>query len=138
MDRSASAPESRIQADAKLIEAEPTTVLTMAEQKKGWKPATVGEAREYLDTHKRDADPAIVAACEAMIDVIEHRSGPGEQSSGAHGHGSGFQASSGATGGRGSRLVESGMIDSAGSTDHVDPPGAFDAIDPQRFGFDVY
>ncbi len=54
----------------------------MAEQKKGWKPATVGEAREYLDTHKRDADPAIVAACEAMIDVIEHRSGPGEQSSG--------------------------------------------------------
>jgi len=31
----------------------------------------VGEAREYLDTHERDGGPAIVEACEAMIDVIE-------------------------------------------------------------------
>ena len=54
----------------------------MAERKKAWKPSTVGEAREYLDTHERDGDPAIVEACEAMIDVIEHRSGPGKQSSG--------------------------------------------------------
>jgi len=57
------------------------TVVTMAERKKGWRPATVGEAREYLDTHERDGDPAIVKACEAMIDVIEHRSGPGKHSS---------------------------------------------------------
>jgi hypothetical protein len=57
----------------------------MAERKKGWKPATVGEAREYLDTHERDGDPAIVEACEAMIDVIEHRPGPGRQSSGRTG-----------------------------------------------------
>jgi hypothetical protein len=54
----------------------------MAERKTGWKPATVGEAREYLDTHERGGDPAIVEACEAMIDVIEHRSGPGKQRSG--------------------------------------------------------
>jgi hypothetical protein len=54
----------------------------MAERKKGWKPATVGEAREYLDAHERDGDSAIVQACEAMIDVIEHRSGPGKQGSG--------------------------------------------------------
>jgi len=54
----------------------------MAERKKGWKPATVGEAREYLDTHERDGDPAIVEACEAMFDVIEHRSGPRKQRSG--------------------------------------------------------
>jgi hypothetical protein len=53
----------------------------MTEGTKGWRPATVGEAREYLDTHERDGDPAIVKACEAMIDVIEHRSGPGKQTS---------------------------------------------------------
>jgi hypothetical protein len=47
----------------------------------GWTPSTVGEARECLDTHERDDDPAIVEACEAMIDVIEHRSVPGKQSS---------------------------------------------------------
>jgi len=58
----------------------PDMVLTMATPKEGWTPATVGEAREYLDTHERDGDPAIVQACEAMIDVIEHRSGPGKQS----------------------------------------------------------
>jgi hypothetical protein len=52
------------------------TVVTMAERKKGWRPATVGEAKEYLDTHERGGDPAMVKACEAMIDVIEHRSGP--------------------------------------------------------------
>jgi hypothetical protein len=62
--------------------AAPDTVLTMTEGTKGWKPATVGEAREYLDTHERDGDPAIVKACEAMIDVIEHRSGSGKLSSG--------------------------------------------------------
>jgi hypothetical protein len=62
--------------------AAPDTVPTVAERKKGWRPATVGEAREYLDTHERGGDPAIVQACEAMIDVIEHRSGPGKQSSG--------------------------------------------------------
>ena len=45
----------------------------MAEWKKGWTPATVGEAREYLDTHERDGDPEIVDACEALIDVIEPR-----------------------------------------------------------------
>ena len=54
----------------------------MAERKNGWTPASVGEAREYLDTHERDGDPAIVEACEAMIDVIENRSGSGKQSSG--------------------------------------------------------
>jgi hypothetical protein len=52
----------------------------MAEWKKGWTPSTVGEAREYLDAHERDGDPAIVEACEALIDVIEHRSGPRQQS----------------------------------------------------------
>jgi len=40
---------------------------------KGWVPATVGEAREYLDAHERDGDPDIVAACEAKTDAIEHR-----------------------------------------------------------------
>ena len=43
----------------------------------GWTPATVGEAREYLDAHERDGDPAIVAACEAKIDVIEPHEGRG-------------------------------------------------------------
>jgi hypothetical protein len=64
------------------IGAAPDTVLTMADRKNGWKPATVGEAREYSDTHERGGDPAIVEACEAMIDVIEHRSGSGKQGSG--------------------------------------------------------
>jgi hypothetical protein len=54
----------------------------MDERKKGWTPSTVGEAREYLDAHERDGDPAIVEACEAMIDVIEHRPGPRQQSGG--------------------------------------------------------
>ena len=44
---------------------------------KGWIPATVGEAREYLDAHETDGDPAIVEACEAKIDVIERCSGHG-------------------------------------------------------------
>ena len=56
--------------------------MAMAERKKGWTPSTVGEAREYLDAHVRDGDPAIVEACEAMIDVIEHRSGSDIQGSG--------------------------------------------------------
>ena len=54
----------------------------MAEREKSWRPSTVGEAREYLDTHERGGDPAIVEACEAMIDVIEHRSGSGKPTSG--------------------------------------------------------
>ena len=45
-------------------------------------PSTVGEARDYLDTHERDGDPAIVEACEALVDAIEHRSGPSQQSGG--------------------------------------------------------
>ena len=45
-------------------------------------PSTVGEARDYLDTHERDGDPAIMEACEALVDVIEHRSAPGKHSSG--------------------------------------------------------
>jgi hypothetical protein len=51
----------------------------MAEWSKGWRPSTVGEAREYLDAHERDGDPAIVKACEAMIDVIYDRTDPGQQ-----------------------------------------------------------
>jgi hypothetical protein len=54
----------------------------MPEWKKGWIPATVGEAREYLIAHETDGDPAIVKACEAKVDVIEHRSGPGGRRSG--------------------------------------------------------
>jgi len=57
----------------------------MVEWKKGWTPATVGEAREYLDTHERDGDPDIVTACEAMIDVIEHRPGGGGPGAGRAG-----------------------------------------------------
>ena len=64
------------------VGAVPDTVLTMAEEEKRWTPSTVGEAREYLDTHERDGDPAIVEACEALVDAIEHRTGPGQQSSG--------------------------------------------------------
>jgi len=37
-----------------------------------WRPRTVGEAREYLDAHERDGDPAIVAACEALFDATPH------------------------------------------------------------------
>jgi hypothetical protein len=54
----------------------------MPEWKKGWVPATVGEAREYLIAHETDGDPAIVKACEAKLDVIEHRSGTDGQGSG--------------------------------------------------------
>ena len=64
------------------VSAAPDTVLNMAERKKSRTPSTVGEAREYLDTHERDGDPAIVESCEAMIDVIEHRSSAGKHSSG--------------------------------------------------------
>jgi hypothetical protein len=41
----------------------------------GWTPATVGEAREYLDAHETDGDPAIVAACEDLFDATPHLSG---------------------------------------------------------------
>ncbi len=47
----------------------------MPEWKKGWTPSTVGEARENLDAHERDGDPAIVEACEAKVDVTRHQSG---------------------------------------------------------------
>jgi hypothetical protein len=47
----------------------------------GWVPATVGEAREYLDAHVRDGDPDIVRACEAKVDVIEHHAGAGPDGS---------------------------------------------------------
>jgi hypothetical protein len=40
-----------------------------------WRPATVGEARHYLDAHERDGDPEIVAACEALFDATPHLSG---------------------------------------------------------------
>ena len=52
----------------------------MVERERSWKPKTVGEAREYLDAHERDGDPAIVEACEALIDVIDRRSEPGKSS----------------------------------------------------------
>ena len=55
----------------------PGTVWAMGTWGEGWTPATVGEAREYLDAHERDGDPAIVAACEAKIDVIEPHEGRG-------------------------------------------------------------
>ncbi len=55
------------------------TVWTMPEWKKGWKPATVGEAREYLDAHERDGDPAIVKACEAKVDATRERSQPADR-----------------------------------------------------------
>ena len=47
----------------------------MPEWTTGWTPASVGEAREYLDAHDTDGDPDIVAACEAMVDVTPHLSG---------------------------------------------------------------
>jgi len=47
----------------------------MPEWTTGWTPATVGEAREYLDAHERDGDPEIVAACVALVDATPHLSG---------------------------------------------------------------
>ncbi len=47
----------------------------MPDWTEGWTPATVGEAREYLDAHERDGDPAIVAACEKLVDATPHLSG---------------------------------------------------------------
>ena len=84
VERSEQAPhlKAEYQPIPRRFGASPDTVLTMAERKKVWKPATVGEAREYLDAHERDGDPAIVEACEALIDVIENRSGPSKQSNG--------------------------------------------------------
>ena len=35
----------------------------------------MGEAREYLDAHEFDGDPAIVTACEALVDATPHLSG---------------------------------------------------------------
>ena len=61
------------------------TVWSMPEWKKGWKPATVGEAREYLDAHERDGDPAIIRACEAKVDATVHRSEPGRKDRGRRG-----------------------------------------------------
>ena len=46
----------------------------MAGWEKDWTPSTVGEAREYLDAHERDGDPAIVEACEALFDATPHLS----------------------------------------------------------------
>ena len=48
----------------------------MPEWTTDWRPATVGEARHYLDAHERDGDPAIVAACEALVDATPHLSAP--------------------------------------------------------------
>ena len=47
----------------------------MPEWTSQWRPATVGEAREYLDAHLRDGDPDIVSACEALVDATPHLSG---------------------------------------------------------------
>ena len=52
----------------------PDTVEPMAERNSGWRPRTVGEAREYLDAHERDRDPEIVRACEALVDATPHLS----------------------------------------------------------------
>jgi hypothetical protein len=41
----------------------------------GWRPSSAGEAREYLDAHERDGDPAIVTACEALFDATPHQPG---------------------------------------------------------------
>ena len=41
----------------------------------GWRPTTVGEARQYLDAHESDGDPEILAACEALFDATPHLSG---------------------------------------------------------------
>lgn len=46
----------------------------MPDWTEGWTPSTVGEAREYLDAHERDGDPAIVEACEALVDATPHLS----------------------------------------------------------------
>lgn len=47
----------------------------MPEFTSGWRPSTVGEAREYLDAHELDGDPDIVEACEALFDAKHHISG---------------------------------------------------------------
>jgi hypothetical protein len=47
----------------------------MAKWDKGWRPSTVGEAREYLDAHERGGDPVIVEACEALFDATPHLTG---------------------------------------------------------------
>jgi hypothetical protein len=52
----------------------PDRVDPMADTDDGWRPRTVGEAREYLDTHERDGDPDIVRACEALVDATPHLS----------------------------------------------------------------
>jgi hypothetical protein len=44
----------------------------MGKWESGWKPSTAGEAREYLDAHERDGDPAMVKACEALFDATPH------------------------------------------------------------------
>jgi len=54
--------------------AVPDTVEPMVDRNGDWTPRTVGEAREYLDTHERDGDPAIVRACEALVDATPHLS----------------------------------------------------------------
>jgi hypothetical protein len=46
----------------------------MADADERWMPTTVGEAREYLDTHERNGDPDIVRACEALVDATPHLS----------------------------------------------------------------
>jgi len=57
------------------IRRHPGTVFVMGKWEKGWKPSTAGEAREYLDAHEREGDPAIVEACEALFDATPHLSG---------------------------------------------------------------
>jgi hypothetical protein len=52
----------------------------MPEWTKGWTPATVGEARAYLDAHERDGDPEIVVACEALVDATPHIPGSAKPS----------------------------------------------------------
>jgi len=47
----------------------------MPEWTTGWRPSTVGEARQYLDAHEVDGEPEIVAACEALFDATPHLSG---------------------------------------------------------------
>ena len=47
----------------------------MPEWTTGWRPSTVGEARQYLDAHEYGGDPDIVTACEALFDATPHLSG---------------------------------------------------------------
>ena len=49
--------------------------VAMPEWTKDWRPLTVGEAREYLDTHDLDGDHDILAACEALVDARPHLTG---------------------------------------------------------------